>query len=81
MMEHDKLLVSIPHLIREINMHVLVVRVHFSSSLVNRQEYGFYTGSRLRHQTGCSRRGNRQASNVTTTVFYHLLIHFRGSLS
>ena len=60
-------------------MYVRIIRIYFSSTLVNRQENRFNTGSRLCHQTGCSCRSNRQTGNITTTVFLHFCIQFRIS--
>ena len=53
-------------------MHIGIVGVHLTTTGVNRQEHGFDTTRGLCHQTGCSRWGNCQTSNVSASVLYHI---------
>ena len=77
--EYDIFFECVACLVNKVNMYVRIIRIYFSSTLVNRQENRFNTGSRLCHQTGCSCRSNRQTGNITTTVFLHFCIQFRIS--
>ena len=53
-------------------MHIGIVGVHLTTTGVNRQEHGFDTTRGLCHQTGCSRWGNCQTSNVSPSVLHHI---------
>ncbi len=74
MVEYDKFLVTVARFIDEINPHILVIRIHFSSAFVDGQENGLDSRSRLGHQTGSSGRSNSQTSDITTSVLHHIRI-------
>ena len=76
-MEYNILFERIPCFINKVDMNICVIRIHFSSTLVNRQEYRFNTRSCLSHQAGCSGGSDSQAGNVASSVFLHFFIQLR----
>ena len=76
-MEYDVFFECVPCFVYKVYMNIRIVRVHLSSTFVNRQEYRLDTRGGLRHQTGRSGWSNRQAGNVAATIFLHVLIQFR----
>ena len=64
-------------LINKINMYIRIVWIHLATTLINWHKDWFNTRSCLSHQTGSSRRSNRQTSNVTTSILSHFFIESR----
>ena len=79
MVEYHIFFEGVACFIHKVNMYLRIIRVDFSSALVNRHKYGFNARSGLSHQTGGSRRSNCQTGNVTASVFEHVFIQFRIS--
>ena len=77
----DVFLESVTRLVNEVDMYFRVVRVDLAPTFVHGQEYRFDAGCGLRHEAGRPRRGNGEASDVASSVFYHVFIQFRVSLT
>ena len=80
-MVYDVLFKGITGFIDEVDMNILIIRVHFSSSFVDWHEHRFNTGSRLGHQAGCSGWSDGQAGDISSSHLHHFLIEGRVSLS
>ena len=80
-MEYDIFFECVAGFIHKIDTRFRIIRVNLTTTSVHRKEYRLDTGSRLRHQTGCSCRSNSQTSNVTTTVLQHIFIQSRISFT
>ena len=81
MMEYYIFFKCVSCLIHKIDTGFRIIRIYLTTASIYRQEYWFDTGSCLCHQTGRTSRSNRQTGNVTTTVFQHIGIQFRISLT
>ena len=77
----DVFLESVARLVNEVDMYFRVVRVNLAPTFVHGQEYRFDAGCGLRHEAGRPRRGNGEASDVASSVFYHVFIQFRVCLT
>ncbi|EJX08497.1 hypothetical protein EVA_03396 [gut metagenome] len=80
MMVNDIFFEGIPYLVSKVDMHLRIVRIHFTATFIDRQKDWFDTTRRLCHQTRGTRRRNRQTSNVTTTILAHFRIECRIGL-
>ena len=74
---NDVFLKRIACFIHKVHVHICIIRIDFSSTLINWHEYWLNTRSCLSHQTGRSRRSNCQTGNVATTIFQHLFVQCR----
>ena len=73
-MVYDILFVTVTHFIYKINMNILIIRIYFATTLIDRHKDWFNTTGSLRHQRCCPGRGNRKTGNISTTIFCHILI-------
>ena len=76
----DILLEGVTHLIDEIHMHVRLVGVHFTTTLIDGQEYWLDATCRLCHQRRSTRRCNGQTGDVSPSVLHHIFVQLRVSL-
>ena len=74
MMENHELFERISVFIHKIDTHVLVPRIHFTAAHINRHKNRLYTGSRLGHKAGSTRRSYGQTGYIATSVFQHIRI-------
>ena len=77
----DVFLEGIARLIDEVDMYFRVVRVDLAPAFVHGQEYRFNPRGGLCHETGRPRRGDGEASDVASSVFYHVFVQFRVCLA
>ena len=63
-----------------IHMYARLIRVNLATALIYRHKDRLYAGCGLCHQACSSRRGDCQACNVASPVFYHLIIQRRVSV-
>ena len=78
-MEHNIFFECVSRFIHEIHMYIGVVRIHFPAAFVHRHEHRFDTRGSLGHQAGGSSRCNRQAGDVSSSVFLHVFVQLRVS--
>src|SRR5690625_5483200 len=78
MMENCVFFPAVPYFIDKIYSYIFIIWINFSSSFLNWQENWFNSRSGLSHQTRTTGRCNCQQSNVSSTVFYHVLVQLRS---
>ena len=71
-MVDDVFFEAVAHLVYIVHMHIGVVRIHLAATLVDRHEYRLYARGGLAHERRGARGGNRQAGDISATIFLHV---------
>ena len=73
-MINNVLLKRIARFVNIVNMHILVVGVHFAATLIHGKKHRLDARGGLGHEARGSGGSNGEAGNIATAIFHHILI-------